>query len=96
MVKMNELRKDKEVKNETLKGRFSSNRQRTEKSRKTTERSFKLSCEQEIISIKQLKRLVKKKTLVFLAVVWGQENKKVNAALKTKSVGLTEGRNETL
>ena len=46
--------------------------------------------------MKQLKRLVKKKTRVVLAVVWGQENRKVNAAVNTESIGLTEGRIETL
>ena len=59
--------------NETLKGRFG--RIRTErKQKKTTEGSSRLSRERQLISVKQLKRLVKKKTPVFLAVVWGQEH----------------------
>ena len=61
----NERTGEKESKdeNETLKGsdRNSSGRTRTEKSRKTTEGSSKLSHERQIISVKQLKRLVKKK-----------------------------------
>ena len=56
------------------------------------EGSSRLSRERQIISVKQLKKLVKKKTLVFLAVVWGQENRKVNAAVKSESIGLTEGK----
>ena len=39
---------------------------------------------------------MKKKTPVFLAVVWGQEHRKVNAAVKTESIGLTEGRKRDL
>ena len=39
---------------------------------------------------------MKKKTLVFLAVVWGQENRKVNAAVKLESIGLTEGKKRDL
>ena len=66
---MNELRKNDEVKNETLKGRFVSGKQRTDKNKKSAEGMFKLSRKRQIISIKQLKRLVKKKTPVFLAVV---------------------------
>ena len=46
--------------------------------------------------MKQLKRLVKKKTPVFLAVVWGQENRKVNAVVKSESIGLTEGKKRDL
>ena len=63
--------KESAVKNETLKGRFGnvSGRTRTEKSRKPTEGTSKLSRERQIISVKQLKRLVKKKTPVFLVVV---------------------------
>ena len=61
-----------------------------------TEGSSKLSCERQIISVKQLKKLVKKKTPVFLAVVWGQENRKVNAAVKSESIGLTEGKKRDL
>ena len=65
--------KESVVKNETLKGRFGnvSGRTRTEKSRKPTEGMSRLSRERQIISVKQLKRLVKKKTPVYLAVVWG-------------------------
>ena len=77
--------------NETLKGlgRFSGSRNRTErKQKKTTEGSSRLSRERQLISVKQLKKLVKKKTPVFLAVVWGQEHRKVNAAVKTESIGL--------
>ena len=72
MVKMNELvsKKESVVKNETLKGRFGSSRTRT-KRKKPTEGTSRLSRERQIISVKQLKRLVKKKTPVFLAVVWG-------------------------
>ena len=85
--------------NETLKGlgRFSGHRNRTEKKqKKTTEGSSRLSRERQLISVKQLKKLVKKKTPVFLAVVWGQEYRKVNAAVKTESIGLTEGRKRDL
>ena len=65
-----EVKKEREDKNETLKGRIGSNRTRTEKKKKT-EGSSRLSRERQIISVKQLKKLVKKKTPVFLAVVWG-------------------------
>ena len=87
-------KKESKVKNETLKGndRNSSGRTRIDRNRKTTEGTSRLSRERQIISVKQLKRLVKKKTLVFLAVVWGQENRKVNAAVKSESIGLTEGK----
>ena len=68
--KMDEKNERTEDKNETLKGSVSG-RQRTEKSRKSTEGTSRLSRERQIISVKQLKRLVKKKTPVFLAVVWG-------------------------
>ena len=63
-----EEKKSEMVKNETLKGRFSGNRTRIEKKMKT-EGSSRLSRERQIISIKQLKKLVKKKTSIFLAVV---------------------------
>ena len=43
-----------------------------------------------------LQQLVKKKTPVFLAVVWGQEHRQVNAAVKTESIGLTEGKKRDL
>ena len=69
--KKNETGKNERTvdKNETLKGR-----DRTEKGKKkTTEGTSRLSRERQIISVKQLKKLVKKKTPVFLAVVWGQE-----------------------
>ena len=88
-------KKESEVKNETLKGRFSGSRTRTVKKTKT-EGSSRLSHERQIISVKQLKKLVKKKTPVFLAVVWGQENRKVNAAVKSESIGLTEGKKRDL
>ena len=63
-------KKESVDKNETLKGRNSGGRTRTVKKAKT-EGSSKLSRECQIISVKQLKKLVKKKTPVFLAVVWG-------------------------
>ena len=88
--------KNDEDKNETLKGRISGGEQRTEKNRKSAEATSRLSRERQIISVKQLKRLVKKKTPVFLAMVWGQENRKANAAVKTESIGLTEGRKRDL
>ena len=90
-----EEKENEKVKNETLKGRIRGNRTRTEK-KKTTEGSSRLSRERQIISIKQLKKLVKKKTPVFLAVVWGQEKRKVNAAVKSESIGLTEGKKRDL
>ena len=40
--------------------------------------------------------MVKKKTPVFLVVVWGQENHKVNAVVKSESIGLTEGKKRDL
>ena len=61
-----------------------------------TEGSSRLSRERQIISVKKLKRLVKKKTPVFLAVIWGQENRKVNAAVKSESIRLTEGKKRDL
>ena len=88
-------KKDDEVKNETLKGSDSS-RMRTERNKKKTERTSRISHERHIISIKQLKRLVKKKTPVFLAVVWGQEKRKVNVAVKSESIGLTKGKKRDL
>ena len=88
-------KKERAVKNETLKGRFGSSRTRTVKKTKT-EGSSRLSRERQIISVKQLKKLVRKKTPVFLAVVWGQENRKVNAAVKSESIGLTEGKKRDL
>ena len=88
-------KKEREVKNETLKGRLSSSRTRTVKKTKT-KGSSRLSRERQIISVKQLKKLVKKKTPVFLAVVWGQENRKVNVAVKSESIGLTEGKKRDL
>ena len=39
---------------------------------------------------------MKKKTPVFLAVVWGQERRQVNAAVQTESIGLTEGKKRDL
>ena len=88
--------KNNEGKNETLKGRFSSGKKRTEKNRKSAEATSRLSRERQIISVKQLKRLVKKKTPVFLAVVWGQENRKATTAVKTESIGLTKGKKRDL
>ena len=88
-------KKEREDKNEALKGRIGSDRTRTVKKTKT-EGSSRLSRERQIISVKQLKKLVKKKTPVFLAVVWGQENRKVNATVKSESIGLTEGKKRDL
>ena len=88
-------KKEREVKHETLKGRFGSSRTRTVKKTKP-EGSSRLSRERQIISVKQLKKLVRKKTPVFLAVVWGQENRKVNAAVKSESIGLTKGKKRDL
>ena len=95
-LEMNELGKNDKVKNETLKGRFSSRKQRTDRNRKSAEGTSRLFRERQIISVKQLKRLVKKKTPVFLAVIWGQENRKVNAAMKMESIGLIEGKKRDL
>ena len=39
---------------------------------------------------------MEKKIPVFLAVLWGQENRKVNAAMKTESIGLREGNKRDL
>ena len=39
---------------------------------------------------------MKKKTPVFLAVVWGQDYRQVNAVVKTESIGLTEGKTRDL
>ena len=39
---------------------------------------------------------MKKKVPVFLAVVWGQESRKVNAAVRPESIGLTEGKKRDL
>ena len=95
--KMNELDQNERTvvegkgmdsKNETLGGRKM--RTGTMKSRKT-EGTSRLSRERQIISAKQLKRLVRKKTPVFLAVVWGQEHRTTHAAVKGESIGLTEG-----
>ena len=86
-------------KNETLKGSSSSSGSRTRtgtQSKKTTEGTSRLSRERQIISVKQLKRLVKKKTPVFLAVVWGQEYRTTHAAVKSESIGLTEGKKRDL
>ena len=105
--KMNELdqkerteadENEKDSKNETLKGKNSTGsktRTGSMKSRKT-EGTSRLSRERQIISAKQLKRLVRKKTPVFLAVVWGQEYRTTHAAVKSESVGLTEGRKRDL
>ena len=91
-------KENEKAKNETLKGRigsFSCKGTKTGK-KKMTEGSSRLSRERQLISVKQLKRLVKKKTPVFLAVVWGQEHKQVNAAVKSESIGLTEGKKRDL
>ena len=60
------------------------------------EGTSRLSRGRQIISVKELKRLVKKKTPIFLTVVWGQENKKVNVAVKTDSIRLTKGKKRDL
>ena len=39
---------------------------------------------------------MEKNTPLFLAVVWEQENRKVNVAVKTESIGLTEGKRRDL
>ena len=91
-------KENEKAKNETLKGRigsFSGKGTKTGK-KKVTEGSSRLSRERQLISVKQLKRLVKKKTPVFLAVVWGQERRQVNAAVQTESIGLTEGKKRDL
>ena len=105
--KMNELDQNErtvvegkgmDCKKETLKGDKnigSKTRTGSMKSRKT-EGTSRLSRERQIISAKQLKRLVRKKTPVFLAVVWGQEYKITHAAVKGESIGLTEGRKRDL
>ena len=90
-----EEKNESEDKNETLKGRIGKDGTKTVKKTKT-EGSSRLSRERQIISVKQLKKLVKKKTPVFLAVVWVQENRKVNAAVKSESIGLTEGKKRDL
>ena len=89
---------NEKAKNETLKGRIGSCSGKGTKTRKKkmTGGSSRLSRERQLISVKQLKRLVKKKTPVFLAVVWGQERRQVNAAVKTESIGLTEGKKRDL
>ena len=100
--KMNELDQNERTvvegkgmdsKNETLGGRKM--RTGSMKSRKT-EGTSRLSRERQIISAKQLKRLVRKKTPVFLAVVWGQEHRTTHAAVEGESIGLTEGRKRDL
>ena len=65
--------KDSVNKNETLKGKnISGSKTRTGSMKnKKTEGTSRLSRERQIISAKRLKRLVRKKTPVFLAVVWG-------------------------
>ena len=39
---------------------------------------------------------MKEKSPAFLAVVWGQEHRKVNTAVKTESIGPTEGKKRDL
>ena len=55
---------NEEDKNETLKG-SASGKERTDKTRKSIEGTSRLSRERQIISVKQLKRLVEKKTPFF-------------------------------
>ena len=89
--------KEQDSKNETLKGcKNSGTRMRIGMKKKKTEGTSRLSRERQIISAKQLKRLVRKKTPVFLAVVWGQEHRTTHAAVKGESIGLTEGRKRDL
>ena len=57
-----------EDKNESLK-RIGSGGQRTNKNKKSTEGTSKLSRERQIIFMKQVNRLVKKKTPIFLEIV---------------------------
>ena len=96
------VEKESVEQNETLKGLGKmgrmSGRTRTgmKQTKKATEGTSRLSRERQIISVKQLKRLVKKRTPVYLAVVWGQENRQVNVAVKSESIGLTEGRKRDL
>ena len=97
----NEQKENEVEKNETLKGKLGkfcgSRRTRTTQTKKVkTEVKSRLSRERQIISVKQLKKLVKRKTPVFLAVVWGQETRGVNAAVKSESIGLTEGKKRDL
>ena len=69
--------KNEEEKNETLKGSSSgSGKRMTKRNKKMTEGTSRLSHERQIIPIKQLEKLVKKKTPVFLAVVWEQETRR--------------------
>ena len=89
--------KDSVDKNETLKGKnISGSKTRTGMKNRKTEGTSRLSRERQIISAKQLKRLVRKKTPVFLAVVWGQEYRTTHTAVKGESIGLTEGRKRDL
>ena len=97
----NEQNESEVGKRKTLKGRigrFSGTRRTrtTQTDQVKTEASSRLSRERQIISVKQLKKLVKRKTPVFLAVVWGQETRGVNAAVKSESIGLTEGKKRDL
>ena len=89
--------KDSVNKNETLKGKnISGSKMRIGSMKnKKTEGTSRLSHERQIISAKRLKRLVRKKTPVFLAVVWGQEYA-AHAAVKGEPIGLTEGRKRDL
>ena len=89
--------KDSVDKNETLKGKnISGSKTRTGMKNRKTKGTSRLSRERQIISAKQLKKLVRKKTPVFLAVVWGQEYRTTHAAVKGESIGLTEGRKRDL
>ena len=90
------VKKEEVVKNETLTGRVTCGKNRTDVKKTKTEASSRLSRERQIISVKRLKKLVKKKVPVFLAVVWGQESRKVNAAVRPESIGLTEGKKRDL
>ena len=91
-------KENEKAENEALKGRLGRLSGKGTKTGKkiTTEGSSRLSRERQLIFVKQLKRLVKKKTPVFLAIVWGQDRRQVNAAVKTESIGLTEGKKQDL
>ena len=70
-----EENKNKEATNETLTIQIDEKRVKTEGNKKKTEGSSRLSRERQIISAKQLRRLIKKKTPVFLTVVRGHDRR---------------------
>ena len=84
-----EVKKEKgneKAKNETLKGKRNNERTKTER-KKVTEGSSRLSRERRIISVKQMKKLVKRKTPVFLAIVEARFSfaARYNARLRVRS-----------